>query len=143
MRKQLLALMISVPLVASGAAGTFLHVCQSMGGVVVGDCGCDTQASHGGHAGHGDVADHASHETGARLGTQPCCTVELSQPSQLVATQEVSRQHVDHASVALVDRASDRIAASREICDVGLLRRRAPPNLHGPPIFVRNCSFLN
>jgi hypothetical protein len=39
MRKQLLALMISVPLVASGAAGVVLHVCQSMGGVVVGDCG--------------------------------------------------------------------------------------------------------
>ncbi len=27
--------------------------------------------------------------------------------------------------------------------DPGLFRERAPPNVHGPPIFIRNCSFLN
>jgi hypothetical protein len=111
--------------------------------VVVGDCGCDKQARHDGHAGHGEVATQPSHEAETKLRTQPCCTVELANASQLVATQEVSWQHVDEATVALVDRTSNSIAASREICDVGLLRERAPPNVHGPPIFVRNCSFLN
>jgi len=134
MRKQLLALLISVPLVASGAAGVVLHVCQSMGGVVVGDCGCEKRAHHGNHADHGE---------GSKLQTQPCCTVELSNAGQILATQEVSWQQIDEATVALVDRTNSSITASREVCDLGLFRERAPPNVHGPPIFIRNCSFLN
>jgi hypothetical protein len=134
MRKQLLALLVSVPLVASGAAGVVLHVCQSMGGVVVGDCGCEKRRHHGAHADHGE---------GAKLQTQPCCTVELSSSSQLVATQEVSRQQIDEATVALVGPTATAVMASREDCDLGLFRERAPPNIHGPPIFIRNCSFLN
>ena len=134
MRKQLLALLISVPLVASGAAGVVLHVCQSMGGVVVGDCGCEKRAHHGEHATHGD---------GTKLQAQPCCTVELSNAGQILATQEVSWQQIDEATVALVDRTNSSITASREVCDLGIFRERAPPNVHGPPIFIRNCSFLN
>ena len=134
MRKQLLALVISVPLVASGAAGVVLHVCQAMGGVVVGDCGCEKRAHHGEHADHGE---------GAKLHKQPCCTVELSNAGELVATQELSRQLIDEATVALVGPAASAVTASREVCDLGLFRERAPPNIHGPPIFIRHCSFLN
>jgi len=105
--------MLSIPLVASGAAGVALHVCDAMGGVLVGDW------------------------------TQPCCTVKLSSASQLVATQEVSSQQVDEAAVAVVASAGASVASSRELCDPGLVRERAPPNVHGPPLFIRNCSFLN
>ena len=140
MRRRLLALVLSIPLIASGAAGVMLHVCHSMGGVLVGDCGCETQAHHGSHAGH---AEHAAKDAPAQLRAQPCCTKELSNASQLLATQEVSWQQVDEASVALVGPSYISVASSRELCELGLLRERAPPNIHGPPIFIRNCSFLN
>jgi hypothetical protein len=140
MRRRLFALLLSIPLVASGAAGVVLHVCHSMGGVLVGDCGCETQAHHRSHAGH---AENAAKDAPVQLRTQPCCTKELSSSSQLLATQEASWQHVDEATVALVGPSYVSVASSREVCDLGLLRERAPPNIHGPPIFIRNCSFLN
>ena len=140
MRRRFFALMLSVPLVASGAVGMALHVCHAMGGVLVGDCGCETQAHHGSHGGH---AEHAAQDAPVQLRTQPCCTKELSSASQLLATQEVSWQQVEEASVALVDPSYVRVASSRELCDLGLFRERGPPNVHGPPIFIRNCSFLN
>jgi len=140
MRRRFFALMLSIPLVASGAAGMALHVCHAMGGALVGDCGCETQTQHGNHAGH---AEHAAKDAPVQLRTQPCCTQELSNASQLVATQEVSWQQVEEASVALVDPSYVGLASSRELCELGLFRERAPPNVHGPPIFIRNCSFLN
>jgi hypothetical protein len=140
MPKRLLALVFSIPLAASGVAGVVLHVCQSMGGVVVGDCDCEKQAHHESHADHGA---HAKDEAAHQLKTQPCCTVELSSASQLVATQEASSPRVDKASVALVALTNGGMATWRQVCDLGLFRERAPPNIHGPPIFVRNCSFLN
>ena len=140
MRRRLFALVLSIPLIASGAAGVMLHVCHSMGGVLVGNCGCETQAHHGSHAGH---AEHAAKDTPAQLRAQPCCTKELSNASQLLATQKVSWQQVDEASVALVDQSYVGLASSRELCELGLFRERAPPSVHGPPIFIRNCSFLN
>ena len=143
MRRRLFALMLSIPLVASGAAGVVLHVCHSMGGVLVGDCGCDAQSHHGSHGSHAGQAEHAAAEAPAQLRTQPCCTVDLSNGSQLVATQEVSWQQVDEAAVALVGPTDSSVASSRELCGLELFRERAPPNIHGPPIFIRNCSFLN
>jgi hypothetical protein len=142
MRSRLPALMLAIPLVASGAAGVVLHVCHAMEAVVAGDCGCDAQAPHA-HEGHGEAVSHAAHESEAKLQTQPCCTVELSSGSQLVATQEVTWLQVEDAAVALVTPSASTVAMAREACDLGLLRERSPPNLHGPPIFVRNCSFLN
>jgi len=143
MRGRLLALLLSIPLVASGAAGVVLHVCQSMGGVVVGDCDCNRQADAGTHAHHGEHAQDGADQTDAKLQAQPCCTFELSSTSELVATQEASAPQVDDASVALVSLTDGSIIASRHVCDLGLLRERAPPNIHGPPLFIRNCSFLN
>jgi len=140
MRRRLLALLLSLPLAASGAAGVVLHVCHSMGGVVVAGCDCETQADHGGHAGHGD---QATHRATIKLEAQPCCTVELSGASQLVATQAASSLQVDEAPVVLVGLADNGFHGSRQVCDPGLDRERAPPNIHGPPIFIRNCSFLN
>jgi len=135
--------MLSIPLVASGAAGVVLHVCHSMGGVLVGDCGCETQARHGGQGSHLGHAGHAAKDAPAQLRAQPCCTVELFSANQLVATQEVSGQQVDEATVAVVASTSGSVASSRELCDAGLVRERAPPNIHGPPLFIRHCSFLN
>lgn len=143
MRTRLLALLLSIPLVASGAAGVVLHVCQSMGGLVVGDCDCEKQTDHGAHAEHGEGTKHAAHEAGAKLQAQPCCTVELSSTSELIATQEASAPQIDEAPVALVSPTDGSISALRQSCDLGLFRERSPPNIHGPPIFIRNCSFLN
>lgn len=143
MRRRLFALVLSIPLIASGAAGVVLHVCHSMGGVLVGDCGCETRAHQGSHAGHAEHAEHAAKDTAVQLRAQPCCTKELSNAGQLLATQEISWQQVDEASVALVGPSYISVASSLELCDLGLLRERAPPNIHGPPIFIRNCSFLN
>jgi len=143
MRRRLFALTLSISLVAAGAAGVVLHVCHSMGGVLVGDCGCDAQAHHGSQGSHAGQAEHAAAEAPVQLRTQPCCTVELSNASQLVATQEVSWQQVDEAAVALVGPTDSSVASSRELCGLELFRERAPPNIHGPPIFIRNCSFLN
>ena len=140
MRRRIFALVLSIPLVASGAAGVMLHVCHSMGGVVVADCGCETQAQQQGHEGHEGDTERAAKN--AQLRTQPCCSVELSDASQLVATQELSWQKVDEATVALVGPTYASVAASRETCEVRLFRERAPPSVHGPPIFIRNCSFL-
>jgi hypothetical protein len=114
-----------------------------MGGVVVGDCDCEKQTHHGDHADHGEGATHAAHKAETRLQTQPCCTVEFSNTSQLVATQEASSPRVDEAAVALVAPTDGSIATSRRVCDLGLFRERGPPNIHGPPSFVRNGSFLN
>lgn len=140
MRRRLFPLLLSIPLVASGAAGLALHVCHAMGGVLVGGCGCETQARHAGHADH---AGHTAKDAPVRLRAQPCCTVELSSASQLVATQGVSWQQVDEAAVAVVAPADYGVASSRQLCDPGLVRERGPPNVHGPPLFIRNCSFLN
>lgn len=140
MRRRIFALMLSISLVASGAAGMVLHVCHAMGGALVGDCGCETRTHH---ESHDDHAGHAAKDAPVQLRTQPCCTQELSNASQLAATQEVSWQQVEEASVALVDPSYVGLPSSRELCELGLFRERAPPNVHGPPIFIRNCSFLN
>jgi hypothetical protein len=97
----LLAPFLSIPLVASGAAGVVLHVCQSMGGAVVGDCDCEKPVQHGAHADHGE---------GAKLQAQPCCTVELSSTSELLATQEASVPQIDEALLAPGDHFESAIA---------------------------------
>jgi hypothetical protein len=143
MRTRLLALLFSIPLVASGAAGVALHVCQSMGGMVIGDCDCEKPTEHGAHSNHGDGAEHAAGQADTKLQSQPCCTVELSNANDLRATQKLSWQQFDQGSVARLSPREHGVPASREACDLGLLRERAPPNIHGPPLFIRNCSFLN
>ena len=141
MPTRLLALFCTVLLAASGLAGVALHVCQSMGGVAVGDCDCEKQASHEDHASHG--AHHAHGQGEHRLDAQPCCSVELTEASPAVATFEASTLRVDDAPIAFVGLTGPVAPSSRLACDPALLRERAPPNVHGPPIFVRNCSFLN
>jgi hypothetical protein len=142
MRRRLFAVLFAIPLVASGAAGVVLHVCHSMGGEVVGGCACETQAEHA-HAGRSDDGHHAAHEPRAKLQTQPCCSVELSSGGQLLATQEVTWQQVEDAPLVPLTSPVIAVAAARAVCDPGLLRQRAAPNIHGPPIFLRHCSFLN
>ena len=140
MRTRLLALFLSIPLAAAGVAGVALHVCQSMGGVAVGDCDCERQSAH---AAHGEHGAHAHHVPGPKLEGKPCCSVELTEASAVVATHEASTLRVDDAPVAFVGLTGSVVPSSRLACDPALLRERAPPNVHGPPLFVRNCSFLN
>lgn len=140
MRSRLLAMLLSVPVAASGAAGVALHVCQSMGGVAVGDCDCEKQADHGSHADH---SAHAPHEAAQKIQGQPCCSVELTKASAVVATHEASTLRIEDAPVAIVGLSHPPVPRSRLVGDPGLLRERAPPNVHGPPLFVRNCAFLN
>lgn len=140
MPRGLLAILLSIPLAFAGAAGVFLHVCHSMGGVVVAGCDCEKQDGHEAHAGHGD---HAARHAPVQLKTQPCCTMELSNASQPIATQEAGPVQVDEAQLAVVGLVGFSLVTSRQTCDLGLYRERGPPNVHGPPIFIRNCSFLN
>ena len=140
MRRRLLALLFSVPLAAAGFAGVALHVCHSMGGAVVGDCDCEKQAHHVRHASHSKCA---AHDAPVTLETGPCCVVERSNLSQLVATQEICCPQIDEAAVALVGARDSRLIAARPLCHEGPNRERGPPNAHGPPIFIRNCSLLN
>lgn len=140
MPKRLLALLFSVPLAASGVAGVALHVCQAMGGIAEGNCDCETQAAH---ADHGDHASHPHHAPAPKLEGHPCCSVTLTEASAAVATHEAPTIRVDDAPVVLVGVSGSSTARSRLACNFGLLRERAPPNVHGPPLFIRHCSLLN
>jgi hypothetical protein len=140
MPKRLLALLFSVPLAASGVAGVALHICQSMGGIAAGDCDCEMQTAH---AGHGQHATHRHQVPGPKLQGHPCCTVTLTEASPAVATHEASTVRVDDAPVAFIGLRESSQPKSRLACNLDLLRERAPPNIHGPPLFVRHCSFLN
>lgn len=137
---RLLSVLFSVLLAASGVAGVALHVCQTMGGVAVGDCDCETQAAHTGHPDHGA---HAQSAPGPKLETQPCCSVELTDANSVVAINEASGLQVDDAEIAFAGLVGDSVPKSQLACVHGLLRERAPPDIHDPPIFIRNCSFLN
>ena len=142
MQRRLLAVLLSIPLAAAGATGAVLHVCQSMGGVAGHGCDCEKDAVHQGHAEHDHHVAHA-HPSHAKLESQPCCTVEISDAAALVATHESVEPEVDHAGFAFVALAGSSIPALRVTCDSTLLRERAPPKAHGPPLFVRHCAFLN
>jgi hypothetical protein len=137
---RVLALLFTFPLAASGLAGIALHVCQSMGGIAAGDCGCETQMAHEGHDGHGA---HAHDAAAAALRTQPCCSVELTDATTFVATREVATSSIDDAPITFVGFARAALPKSRLECDESLLRERAPPNLHPPPLYLSHCSFLN
>jgi hypothetical protein len=140
MPKRLLALLFSVPLLASGVAGVALHVCHSMGGIASGECDCEKQATH---AHHGEHGAHGHHIPGPKLQSQPCCSITLTEASPVLAIQEASTLQVDDAAFAITGLCESWAPASRLASNFGLLRERAPPSDHGPPLFVRHCSFLN
>jgi hypothetical protein len=97
---------------------------------------------HGVHGAHGHHAAHVSQST-HKLHAQPCCSVQASDASGYVATHEASSTEVDDATSVFAGLAKATVPSSRFACDVDLLRERAPPTVHGPPLFIRNCSFLN
>jgi hypothetical protein len=143
MQGRFLAVLMSVPLAVSGAAGVALHVCQAMGGVVTAACDCESQDRHESHGEQGQHADHAEDRAPLRLEPQPCCTVEVWAPSAPMATNEATSPRVFDAAVAFIGWTDTVLPSFRAADGVDLLRERAPPNIHGPPLFVRNCSFLN
>ena len=143
MAMRALALLLSIPLAAAGATGAVLHICQSMGGVAVHGCDCETQAHHQGddtHAGH-----HAAHAPKSvdKVQAQPCCTVELSDAGAFVATHEADSLQIDDASSVFAAVEGSSAPSTHWACSPQLLRERAPPDTSGPPIFVRHCAFLN
>ncbi len=140
MPKRLLALVFSVPLLASGVAGVALHVCQSMGGIAAGDCDCAKQATH---AHNGEHVAHAHHAPGPKVESQACCSTTLTEASLVVATHEASTLRVDKAPVAITSLCKAHAPISRLASGSALLRERAPPTHHGPPLFIRHCAFLN
>jgi hypothetical protein len=113
-----------------------------MGGLVVGDCDCQSQ-SETTPSGHEGCEEHAAPPVQAKLETQPCCTVELTETNRWVAAQQVPSDRISDATVAFLAVAGGDVEVSRRDCDLGLFRERGPPNTHGPPIFIRNCSLLN
>lgn len=138
--RRLIALLFSVFLAASGATGVVLHICQSMGAVAAGNCDCALESDHEGHGEHGA---HAHHHAAQRFEAEPCCTVEISDTVRFIPAPEASTLRIDQAPLAVVSPGDAVMPRSRTTCDLGLLRERAPPNLHGPPLFIRDCSFLN
>lgn len=143
MPRRFFALLFSVFLAASGATGVVLHVCQSMGSVAVGGCDCEMPQEHASHSSHGSHGTHAAHDAAHKLEAQPCCTIEMVDALPLLGTHEASTLQVDDAMVAVAGSRDAIVARSRIVCDLALLRERAPPSVHGPPLFIRNCSFLN
>lgn len=143
MRRRFLAVLMSIPLAVSGAAGVALHVCQAMGGVATAGCDCEKQDRNEDHGEHAHHAAHAKHRAPVQVEPQPCCTVELSSPSTPMATNEATSPRVFDAAVAFVGLAGTELPVFRLADGVDVFRERAPPNIHGPPIFVRHCSFLN
>lgn len=142
MQRRLLAVLLSIPLAAMGATGAVLHVCQSMGGIAGGGCDCEKQAHHQSHEEHGHHAAHAAPST-PKLEAQPCCTVDTSDATGFAANHEALSSQIDDATFVVAALARAAVPSSRFVCDVDLLRERAPPNIHGPPLFIRHCSLLN
>ena len=140
MSQRVLALLMSIPLLASSAAGVALHVCQSMGGVAVGDCECEGKPEQEGHDHHQGLTNRVASD---QLKAQPCCTVELTDPARLLATKEAPSVRIDDAAIAFVGVGGAVPLPGRLAGQLSTLRVRAPPDVHGPPIFVRNRSFLN
>ena len=145
MPSQLASLLFAIPLAASGLTGVALHVCQSMGGTVVGNCDCadERKPDHGVHSAHAHHTKHAEHEGQAKLGAQPCCTIELYEARAPVATHRGNVPEVDDAPIAITTLHASISTTARWDSEANLFRERAPPNAHGPPLFIRHCSFLN
>ena len=142
MRLRLLAVLLTIPLTASGIAGVLLHVCQSMGGVVVGDCDCVTQ-TEAAPSGHEGCEEHAAAPAPAKWQGQPCCEVELANADRWVAAQKVTSERIAEASLHVCPPAEGELRALTRARASVLLRERGPPNAHGPPIYLRHCSLLN
>lgn len=142
MEKRLLAGLLSLVVAATGVTGVVLHVCESMGGIAPAGCDCgsrrasSSEHSHEGH--HAQPSQHAP-----KLRAQPCCRVETSDARVTLATFEATSTKVPDASFAYFALASPSAAMFRICPDAQLVRQRAPPNIHGPPAFIRHCALLN
>ena len=99
MSTRALALLLAVPLTLVGAAGVALHLCQSMGGMVVGACDCERSA---GHDAHGEHQAHAQHRVRQALEAQPCCAIEFSEVEAFVGPTERSEARANRAPTSIV-----------------------------------------
>ncbi len=136
MANRALAVILAIPLSVVGAAGVALHLCQSMGGAVVGGCDCERSEGHEAHGEHAQPgALHA-------LQAQPCCTIEFTEVDSFVGATERSEALLHPAPVSIAGFAHVFAWSSRLDSSHGLLRERAPPEPHGPPLFLQHCVFL-
>jgi hypothetical protein len=122
-----------VVLLGPGSTGAVAYLCSMSGGARVSECCCKPSGAHA-------DAHHDDHDPHARLERQGCCALEISEGSRLPATIERA-EHAERALVALPGeppvRAAPIVVAMRLPQSA-----RGPPPRHGPPLFVRNCSFL-
>lgn len=123
----LAAVLGAVVLLGPGSTGAVAYLCSMSGGARVSECCCKPSGSH-----------HDEHH--ARLERQGCCALQISEGSQLPATIE----RAELAARALVALPSETLVlAAPTVVALRLPESaRGPPLPHGPPLFVRNCSFL-
>ena len=107
------------------------YLCSMGGGARVSECCCKPSGAHA-DAHHDD--HHASVER------QGCCALQISEGSRLPATIE----RAEHAVLAFVALPGEPPVLAVPIVVAMRLPEsaRGPPLPHGPPLFVRNCSFL-
>jgi len=129
----LAAVLGAVVLLGPGSTGAVAYLCSMSGGARVSECCCKPSGAHA-----DSHHDHDEHH--ARLERQGCCALEISEGSRLPATIE----RAEHAARALVALHSEPLVlAAPTVVAMRLPESaRGPPPRHGPPLFVRNCSFL-
>jgi hypothetical protein len=144
MRRQLLSILIAAALVGPSAAGMLVHICHSMGGIVVGDCDCEKM-----HHRANESVDHQGHATKsaepsfARLRAGRCCNLggALVEPQHVGPQPSDARMELAKLATVFVPPEVPRVFGVA--CDGSLGRERGPPLRDGPPIYKRNCAFLN
>jgi hypothetical protein len=107
------------------------YLCSMNGGARVSECCCKPSAAH--KAAHPDDGH-------ARLERQGCCALEITEGSKVPAT--IERGGV--AELALIALPSEPLVlpTPARVAMRQPAMARGPPARHGPPLFVRNCSFL-
>jgi hypothetical protein len=119
-----------VVLLGSGATGGIAHWCM-MGGWVRSTCCC--KKAHEGVEPQADVR---------RVERADCCEVRVERSTVAPAIAEGWKQS-SFAEIPPATLAVGREVPGAPVCAVALPpAARGPPAWHGPPLFVRNCSFL-
>lgn len=113
--------------VPSGAIGALLFVCQ-MDGQARTSCCCES-------------ADEEA-ESSATVERRSCCDVHVTMGGQPPATLDHVTQQLERHSVAVVLPIAWRGPQPRQLGLLLPLGARAPPPGTGPPIYIRNCSYL-
>jgi hypothetical protein len=90
----------------------------------------------------GDVGGHVQGAFGAKVTRRACCEAQRYEASAPPATHDHDKQRLNASFVALA--APPRAEPRAPTLLSWRLRRdaRGPPAGLGPPLFIRNCSYL-